>query len=91
MRPVSHPYATERLTSLRFEAAPCENDEPITRRSGPPIAIEDGAGIVFWQPSLRERLRIFCGAPVRMMLGYSLAPVLLDTESVWGNPVRQDW
>jgi hypothetical protein len=92
MRPIIHPSATARLISLQFESTPCEDGQPITYRSGPPIAVEDGAFMSWWKPSWPERIRLLCGVPVRVKVNYSLhGPLHLDTESTWGAPSSPDW
>lgn len=93
MKPISnHPSATAKLMTVRFEAGPLEGNQAVTQTNCPPIAVEDGAFMSWWRPSWRERLRLLCGAPVRVMVNYSLhGPLHLDTESAWGAPSSVDW
>jgi hypothetical protein len=70
----------------------CGFNQPITYRSGLPIAVEDGAFMSWWKPTWIERIRIAFGAPVRVQVNYSLyGPLHLDTETRWGAPSRRDW
>ena len=88
MRCLQHPYARARLTSLRFESAPAVTEPAASR---PPIVVEDNAFVSWWQPLWRERLRILCGAPVRVLVNYSLhGPLHLDTKSRWGVSSRRE-
>jgi hypothetical protein len=92
MRPLNHPSAAARLISLQFESAPCDDDQPITHSSGPPIAVEDGAFMSWWKPSWSERIRLLCGTSVRVTVNYSLyGPLHLEAESTWGAPSSLDW
>lgn len=86
MRPYRHPYATSRLLSLRFEAATRDGEEPIPHVGHLPITVEDNAFVSWWQPELLERIRIVCGAPVRVLVNYSNGePLRVDTGSGWGT------
>jgi hypothetical protein len=92
MRPIRIDDADVCLTSIRFEALSRDGSQPITCWSGPPITVEDGAFMSWWKPTWIERLRIMCGAPVRVLVNYSLYGSLhLDTESRWGAPSSLDW
>lgn len=86
MRPYRHPFATSQLLSLHFEAKPQDSEEPPVRLGHGPITVEDNAFVSWWQPTLRERIRILCGASIRVLVNYSLhGPLYLDTESGWGT------
>lgn len=53
------------------------------------VATEDGACISMWRPNWRERLRLALGAPVRVLMNFSLhGPLHLDTEAGSGAPAR---
>jgi hypothetical protein len=90
MRPFRHPYAEARLVSVRFEAM--LNDEIITDADKPPITVEDNAFVSWWKPIWRERIKILCGGPVRVLVNYSShGPLYLDVSLGWGSswPVRR--
>src|SRR4051794_34538413 len=72
MKPISRDDAMSRLVSLRFEATPCDGDQVVARGSSPPIVVEDNAFMSWWKPDWLERFRIMCGAPVRVLVNYSL-------------------
>jgi hypothetical protein len=92
MRPTGWHYAPARLISLHFESAACDGERPISYANYPPIAVEDGAFMSWWKPSWLERIRLLCGASVRVKVNYSLhGPLHLDTESTWGAPSSIDW
>ena len=92
MRPIARDFTTATLESLRFEALPSPDDRRCAAMIRPPIAIEDGAFASWWQPTWMERFRILCGAPVRVLVNYSLhGPLDLDTQSRWGAPSGRDW
>jgi hypothetical protein len=51
-----------------------------------PIVVEDEAFISMWRPSLRDRLNVALGAPVRVLVNYSVhGPLHVDTERGWGT------
>ena len=53
------------------------------------VATEDGACISMWRPNRRERLRLALGAPVRVLMNFSLhGPLHLDTEAGFGASAR---
>lgn len=92
MRPLARAFTTAVLEQLRFEALPSPDDRPFAATDRPPIAIEDNAFASWWQPTWLERLRILCGAPVRVLVNYSLhGPLDLDTQSRWGASSARDW
>jgi hypothetical protein len=89
MTPFRHPYATSRLVSLSFETMASDSDKYVGGPNRPPITVEDNAFVSWWKPICRERLRILCGAPVRVLVNYSLhGPLHLDTQSGWGASRR---
>ncbi|MEA2833480.1 MAG: hypothetical protein QOG66_1682 [Methylobacteriaceae bacterium] len=54
-----------------------------------PIAAEDDACVAMWRPTWRERLRVAFGAPIRVLLNYSLhGPLHVDTEAGAGASSR---
>jgi hypothetical protein len=54
-----------------------------------PVAAEDNACMAMWRPSWRERLRVAFGAPIRVLINYSLhGPLHVDTEAGAGAPSR---
>lgn len=82
MRSYRHPYAASRLLSVQFEAATCDSSEEM---DCPLIAVEDNAFLSWWRPTVHERFQILGGAPVRVLVNYSLhGPLYLDTDSGWG-------
>jgi hypothetical protein len=86
MRPYRHSFATSRLLSLRFEATPRDGEGATLFMSRPPITVEDNAFVSWWRPDVYERIRILHGAPVRVLVNYSLhGPLYLDTELGWGT------
>ena len=83
MKPLQHPYATATLLSLRFYAAPAR---AVSGDRGLQVAVEDNAFVSWWRPFWRERLRILCGAPIRVLVNYSDGgPLRVDIGSSWGN------
>lgn len=79
MKPIASGKANGRLLSITFAA--CEN------RSTPdiPIVIEDDAFVSMWLPSIRDRLRLAFGAPVRVLVNYSVHGSLhVDAAGDWG-------
>jgi hypothetical protein len=92
MRPLRRQSTTATLESLSFKALPLPGDCPAAGPARPPIAIEDNAFSSWWQPTWRERVRLLLGAPVRVLVNYSLhGPLDLDTQSRWGAPSARDW
>jgi hypothetical protein len=84
MRPFRHPYAKARLVSVRFDAMP--DDEIVADADKPPITVEDNAFVSWWKPIWRERIKILCGVPVRVLVNYSShGPLYLDVSLGWGN------
>jgi hypothetical protein len=54
-----------------------------------PVAAEGNACMAMWHPTWRERLRVAFGAPIRVLLNYSLhGPLHVDTEAGAGAPSR---
>jgi hypothetical protein len=54
-----------------------------------PVAAEGNACTAMWRPSWRERLRVVLGAPIRVLINYSLhGPLHVDTEAGAGAPSR---
>jgi hypothetical protein len=54
-----------------------------------PVAAEGDACMAMWRPSGRERLRVAFGAPIRVLINYSLhGPLHVDTEAGAGAPSR---
>jgi hypothetical protein len=54
-----------------------------------PVAAEGNACMAMWRPSWRERLRVALGAPIRVLINYSLhGPLHVDTEAGAGAPSR---
>jgi hypothetical protein len=92
MTPISRRYTPARLIAMNFESAPRNGDPPSACPSAPPIVVEDGAFMSWWKPGWLERIKLLCGAPVRVKVNYSLyGPLHLDTESTWGAPSSTDW
>jgi hypothetical protein len=83
MKPIAFGEARCRLLNITFAAREvCEHP------TAPdiPIVIEDRAFVSTWLPSLRERLRLALGAPVRVLVNYSVhGPLHVDTERGWGT------
>lgn len=51
-----------------------------------PIVIEERSFVSMWLPSLRERLKLALGAPVRVLVNYSVhGPLHVDAEGGWGT------
>lgn len=81
MKPIGFVEALH-LQSISFAA--CEVDEGNARDIS--IIVEDGAFVSMWRPSLRERARLAFGAPVRVLVNYSVhGPLHVDTERCWGT------
>jgi hypothetical protein len=82
MKPIASGDMHCRLLSITF-AARGVGEQDTTPNI--PIVIEDGAFVSLWLPSLRERLRLAFGAPVRVLVNYSVhGPLHVDTERSWG-------
>jgi hypothetical protein len=83
MKPIASGNAHCRLLSITFVAgAVCEQ----STAPDIPIVVEDEALVSMWLPSLRERLRLALGAPVRVLVNYSAhGPLHVDTERGWGT------
>jgi hypothetical protein len=83
MKPIASGEAHGRLLSITFAAGsiwehPTAPDIP--------VAVEDEALVSMWRPSLRERLRLVLGAPVRVLVNYSAhGPLHVDAEAGWGT------
>jgi hypothetical protein len=83
MTPIASGEAHFRLLNITF-AARGIGEQPTAPNI--PIVIEDRAFVSMWLPSLRERLRLALGAPVRVLVNYSVhGPLHLDTERGWGT------
>ena len=83
MKPILFGESNYRLSNITFVARGV--GEQITA-SDIPIVIEDRAFVSMWLPSLRERLRLALGAPVRILVNYSAhGPLHVDTERGWGS------
>ncbi len=83
MKPIAFREANRCLLNTTFTAR--EIGEQHTAPNIP-IIIEDGAFVSMWHPSLRERLRLALGAPVRVLVNYSVhGPLHVDTERGWGT------
>jgi hypothetical protein len=83
MKPIALGEVNSRLVSITFAA-----DGICEQHTGPdiPIVVEDEAFVSMWRPSLRDRLRLALGAPVRVLMNYSLhGPLHVDTECGWGT------
>jgi hypothetical protein len=58
----------------------------------PEIMSEGGAFMSWWKPSPWERIRLLCGANVRVMVNYGdHGPLNLDTMGEWGLSSPADW
>ena len=55
------------------------------------VMLDGGAFMSWWRPSLWERLRLLCGANVRVMINYSDGPLRVDTEPTAGDSSPADW
>jgi hypothetical protein len=83
MKPIGFGEANYRLLNITFAARGVGEE-----RTAPdiPIVIEDRAFVSMWRPSLRERLKLALGAPVRVLVNYSVhGPLHVDTEGGWGT------
>lgn len=78
------------LDEIDFKTRPCALQD--IRLPKPEIMLDGGAFMSWWKPSLWERVRIICGANVRVMVNYSdHGPLNLDTMSEWGLSSPADW
>jgi hypothetical protein len=83
MKPIAFGEANRCLSNITFAA--CGVREQDTAHNIP-IVIEDQALMSMWLPSLRERLRLAFGAPVRVLVNYSVhGPLHVDTVRGWGT------
>jgi hypothetical protein len=83
MKPIAFGEANRRLSNITFAARGVGEQDTAPNI---PIVIEDGAFVSMWLPSLRERLRLAFGAPVRVLVNYSAhGPLHVDTERGWGT------
>lgn len=83
MKPIAFGEANCRLLNITFAARGFgEQDTALDI----PVVIEDQAFVSMWLPSLRDRLRLALGAPVRVLVNYSVhGPLHVDTERSWGT------
>jgi hypothetical protein len=83
MKPIAFGETNYRLLNITFAAREIgEQDTPYNI----PIVVEDQAFVSMWLPSLRERLRLVLGAPVRVLVSYSVhGPLHVDAECGWGT------
>jgi hypothetical protein len=83
MKPTEFGEANHCLLNITF-AARGVGEEHATPNI--PIVIEDRAFVSMWLPSLRERLKLALGAPVRVLVNYSVhGPLHVDAEAGWGT------
>jgi hypothetical protein len=88
MKPIASGEAHGRLLSIAF-AAGSVWEHPTAPAI--PVVIEDEALVSMWRPSLRERLRLALGAPVRVLVNYSVHGLLhVDAEAGWGTSSPDD-
>jgi hypothetical protein len=66
------------LDEIIFKTKPCGSQTPLLPK--PEIMPDSGAFMCWWRPSLWERIRLLCGANVRVMVNYSdHGPLNVDT------------
>ena len=83
MKPIIFGEANYRLLNITFTACRVGEEHTVPNI---PIVIEDRAFVSMWLPSLRERLKLALGAPVRVLVNYSVhGPLHVDTERDWGT------
>jgi hypothetical protein len=84
MKPIAFGVANRCLLNITFAARGLGEQQDTA--SNIPIVIEDEAFVSMWLPSLRERVRLALGAPVRVLVNYSIrGPLHVDTEGGWGT------
>jgi hypothetical protein len=83
MKPIAFGQANCRLLNIAFSASESYRESAVPDI---PIVTEDRAFVSLWRPSPSERLRLAVGAPVRVLVNYSLhGPLHVDTERGWGT------
>jgi hypothetical protein len=83
MKPIASGAAKRCLSNITFAARGVGEQDTANNI---PIVVEDQAFVSMWLPSLRERLRLALGAPVRVLVNYSVhGPLHVDTERGWGT------
>ena len=76
MKPISLPH-----TSRVLGAPPFWNEAVDGKCVGLPVSDGDGFIASYWRTSLREKLAILFGRPIRVCIhGYTTYPLTLDTE-----------
>jgi hypothetical protein len=83
MKPIAFGEVNRCLSNITFAARGVGEQDTAPNI---PIVIEDQAFVSMWRPSLRDRLKVALGAPVRVLVNYSVhGPLHVDTERVWGT------
>ena len=83
MKPIAFGEADRRLLSIAFATSAVDEQDTAPNI---PIVVEDQAFVSMWHPSLRDRLKVALGAPVRVLVNYSVrGPLHVDTERGWGT------
>jgi hypothetical protein len=78
------------LDEIAFRTKPCASKN--TGLPRPEIMPDGGAFMSWWKPSPWERIRLLCGANVRVMVNYGdHGPLNLDTMGEWGLSSPADW
>lgn len=88
MQPIVSGKADRGLLSITFVARGVDEQDTVPNI---PVVVEDLAFVSMWRPSLRDRLRLALGAPVRVLVNYSVhGPLHVDTERAWGTSSLDD-
>jgi hypothetical protein len=83
MKPIASGEADRCLSNITFAARGVDEQDTAPNI---PIVVEDQAFVSMWHPSLRDRLKVALGAPVRVLVNYSVhGPLHVDTERDWGT------
>jgi hypothetical protein len=78
------------LVEIVFKTRPVATQNPILPKAE--IMPQGEAFMSWWRPSLWERVRLLCGANVRVMVNYSdHGPLNVDTMGEWGLSSPADW